>query len=343
MKRSNWKMKEQSQFLLKLGELLEFGYPLAEAIQFLMLQHNKKKETDLQRSISALRSGNPFHSVLTMMNFHPQLVHFIYFSEAYGNLPKALQEAGLYWGQRNDDIEKLKKIFLYPFFLIFFVTLVFYMMKTVLLPKIQLLFQTMNADETLLLQVILVFVNFLDLLPYFLVFAIIVYLLLHSFYLKKLSPFKRQNLLLRIPLVGTFIKLYETHFFASQLSGLLAGGLSINESITLFARSGVQPFYHDICQLIKNELTEGKPLDAIFRDLPYFEKRLGVITANGQKSGRLEQELYMYSRFILDQAEEKMKGLMQIIQPTLFSLIGLVIVSIYLAVLLPMFSLMKGL
>lgn len=37
-----------------------------------------------------------------------------------------------------------------------------------------------------------------------------------------------------------------------------------------------------------------------------------------------------------------MNAILKIIQPLMFSLIGLLIVSIYLAVLLPMFSLLEG-
>ncbi|MDQ7860798.1 type II secretion system F family protein [Peribacillus frigoritolerans] len=61
-----------------------------------------------------------------------------------------------------------------------------------------------------------------------------------------------------------------------------------------------------------------------------------------KKYGRLDAELFHYSRFILEKIEERMNAILKIIQPLMFSLIGLLIVSIYLAVLLPMFSLLEG-
>jgi competence protein ComGB len=138
------------------------------------------------------------------------------------------------------------------------------------------------------------------------------------------------------------VRLFETHFFASQISGLLSGGLSINESIKLFAQNQRQPFYQKLCEQMKNELLEGKQLDVIFQQFPYFEKNLPIVTANGQKYGRLDAELFHYSRYLLEKIEEKMSMILRIIQPLLFSIIGLLIVSIYLAVLLPMFSLLDG-
>lgn len=80
----------------------------------------------------------------------------------------------------------------------------------------------------------------------------------------------------------------------------------------------------------------------IFQELPYFDRNLPLIAANGQKYGRLDSELLHYSRFLLEKIEERMNSILKIIQPLMFSLIGLLIVSIYLAVLLPMFSLLEG-
>ena len=93
---------------------------------------------------------------------------------------------------------------------------------------------------------------------------------------------------------------------------------------------------------MKNDLLEGKQLEAIFQQLHYFEKNLYIVMANGQKYGRLDAELFHYSRYLLEKIEERMSLIMRIIQPLLFSLIGLLVVSIYLSILLPMFSLLDG-
>ena len=149
-------------------------------------------------------------------------------------------------------------------------------------------------------------------------------------------------LILKIPVVGMFTRLYDTHFFASQFSGLLSGGFSINETIKLFAQNQRQPFYQKLCEQVKYDLLEGKQLEVIFQQLHYFEKNLSIVMANGQKYGRLDAELLHYSRYLLEKIEERMSVMMRVLQPLLFSFIGMLIVSIYLAVLLPMFSLLDG-
>lgn len=335
-------MKEQADFLLRLGDLLEHGYALADGIQFLRFQQSESKRASLDLGIEELRNGYPFYAVLTSLLFHPQLISFIYYAEQYGNLPKALQEAGHYWSKRSEDMEKIQKLLMYPLFLLLFTGGAFYMLQHVLLPKFDTLFQSMDVEQSFFLRLVHFASAALAWAPWILGIAAAAGLLLWKFWYLTLSPLTRRLFLLKIPIAGPFIRLYETHFFASQFSSLLSGGLSLKESIQLFSENQQQPFYRVLCLLIREELTEGKAFETILRQQPYFDKNLHLITANGLKNGRLDQELFHYSRYLLTKIEERMSLAMRIVQPVIFSVVGILVISIYLAVLLPMFSLMKG-
>ncbi|MGE6375351.1 competence type IV pilus assembly protein ComGB [Peribacillus muralis] len=342
MAKSKWQLKEQAAFVIKLGELLSHGYPLAEAIHFLEFQESKKKAGDFAKALQGLRNGYPLHQVLTHLHFHPQLVSYIFYGEQYGDLDRALKEGGGYWKKRTEDMDKVKKILIYPIFLVFFVSIVFYILQSVLLPKFQAIYVTMDVDQNAILILLSAFSFILPLLPFILLGLFLFLVLFKRFWFNRLCPLRQRRIIMGIPIFGSFIKIYETYFFASQFSGMLSGGLSINESIKLFSINQQQPFYQKLCSIIKDDLTEGRSLEMIFRELPYFDKNLPVVAANGQKYGRLDVELLHYSRFLLEKMEERMNVILKILQPLMFSVIGLLIVSIYLAVLLPMFSLLEG-
>ncbi len=342
MTKSRWKLKEQAIFLTKLGELLENGYSLSDAIRFLKFQEPKKKQDDFQHALKDFKNGHSLHYVLTKMKFHPQLVSYIYYGEQYGELSRALKEGGQYWSKRTDDVEKMKKLLIYPIFLIFFVGNVFIMLQSVLLPKFETLFTTMSIERNVFLTFVIATSSFLPKVPFILLITLLLAFLLKRYWFNRLCPLKQRMLILKIPVVGMFTRLYDTHFFASQFSGLLSGGFSINETIKLFAQNQRQPFYQKLCEQVKYDLLEGKQLEVIFQQLHYFEKNLSIVMANGQKYGRLDAELLHYSRYLLEKIEERMSVMMRVLQPLLFSFIGMLIVSIYLAVLLPMFSLLDG-
>lgn len=342
MNKSRWKLKDQAHFLTKLGDLLDNGYSLSDAIRFLKFQESKKKQAEFQDILQDFKNGYPLHYVLTKMRFHPQLVSYIYYGEQYGNLSIALKEGGQYWSKRTEDLEKIKKLLVYPLFLIFFISNMFLILQSVLLPKFETLFTTMNVEQNVFLTFVLATSAFLPKVPWVLLIFFLLFLLLKRYWFNRLCPLKQRMLILKIPVMGMFTRLYDTHFFASQFSGLLSGGFSINETIKLFAKNQRQPFYQKLCERVKIDLLEGKQLEVIFQQLQYFEKNLYIVIANGQKNGRLEAELFHYSRYLLKKIEERMSVIMRIIQPLLFSLIGLLVVSIYLAILLPMFSLLDG-
>ncbi|MCU0095429.1 hypothetical protein N7917_12060 [Bacillus sp. OR9] len=49
--------------------------------------------------------------------------------------------------------------------------------------------------------------------------------------------------MLRIPLVKTFLILKHSHYFATQLSSLLHGGLSVLEALTIMMEQKYHPFF----------------------------------------------------------------------------------------------------
>ncbi|HCZ0915053.1 TPA: type II secretion system F family protein, partial [Staphylococcus aureus] len=62
----------------------------------------------------------------------------------------------------------------------------------------------------------------------------------------------------------------------------------------------------------------------------------------GEKRGKLEVELKLYSQILVKQIEDKAIKQTQFLQPILFLILGLFIVAIYLVIMLPMFQMMQS-
>lgn len=144
-----------------------------------------------------------------------------------------------------------------------------------------------------------------------------------------------------VPIIGSFFKLLYTHYFSVQLSYLLSGGLSINEALTVFEEEE-QRFEHEIGLEIKQLLTAGQKFEDILLQFPFFERELSGIVKHGLENGKLDQELHFFGLHCLQRFEEKTEKLLKKAQPLLFSIIGLLVISMYLAILLPMFHLLDG-
>src|SRR5690606_16890517 len=124
--------KEQAEFLRKTGELLERGYPLAEAVNSVSIHVDRRSGRELLEFLHQLKEGYPLNKILSGLNFHPMFVSFVYFAEQHGCLSEAFLEASEMMLKREEDMKKLRKISFYPAILIFMTFFLFFFVEKIL-------------------------------------------------------------------------------------------------------------------------------------------------------------------------------------------------------------------
>ncbi|WP_019154490.1 competence type IV pilus assembly protein ComGB [Robertmurraya massiliosenegalensis] len=342
MKTRKWTIKEQADFLKKTGELLARGYPLAEAIHSLTYQMRKGQQEEVAKALIDLREGHSFHLILQNLRFNKTLIGYVYFAEEHGSLADAFIEGSAMVTKRQGDLEKLKKLLVYPLILIVITLFLFGFVERVLLPQYTTLFHLMNLSPNIFMKMVALIGDIFPLL--LLVFLLFSSLALGYYFMtfRRLLPIEQRTLMSKFPFLGSFYRLFITHYFSIQLSYLLAGGLSIQEALKLFETHVQSPFYKQLGKEIQQYLMKGESFAQVLKEYPIFEKELSFIVKHGQENGKISDELLFFSKHCLEKLENKTEKWFRIIQPLLYSLIGLVIVSMYLAILLPMFQLLDG-
>lgn len=102
------------------------------------------------------------------------------------------------------------------------------------------------------------------------------------------------------------------------------------------------PFFQYEAGRIERQLIAGEPLQSIIAKSGYYEEELSYIITHGQANGNLAIELGDYSDLIMEKMEQKVKRMLVIIQPILFTCIGGIVVLMYLAMIMPMFQMMNS-
>jgi competence protein ComGB len=341
-KKVKWSVQEQAHFLKRVGDLLSRGYPIAQAIDSISFYLDNKKKLEIRDCLASLKEGYPFFRVLADLNFNKDLVSYVYFAEQHGGLANAIIEGSTMVLKRDSDYKRLKSLLSYPFFLVFLTVFLFYFVENALLPRFMMLYQNMEVEASFFSGVIIAFGTFIPIAFYILLFLLLTAGIYYLLVFKKYRILDQRKRLIRIPLIGMFFKLLYSHYFSTQLSYLLSGGMSVIDALQVFEKNTHEPFSVEIGQEIKACLSTGIELDVAVSTYSFFEDELGRIIKHGQENGKLDQELYFYSRHCLTKLEEKTEKAMKIVQPLLFSIIGILIVSLYLAILLPMFQLIQG-
>ena len=339
---SKWPVAEQARFLKRTGELLSRGYSLAEAIESMTFYLEKKRKAEVRRSLEKLREGFPLYLILEELNFKRDLVSYVYFAEQHGGLARTLTEGSEMIMKRNGDYQRLKQLAAYPVLLLMLTFSLFFFVNRILLPKFNSLFLDMNLEPNLFMTTIGATASILPYLLYFLLGLLTLLVLFYFTSFKNIHPLKQKKMLVSLPFAGKFVRLLYSHYFSVQLSYLFSGGLSVLAALKVFEQNLHEPFSREIGKDMISKLADGQDFDNAVGDYQFFEAELQRIIRHGQKNGKLDQELYFYSRHCLKELEEKTEKAMKTIQPILYSFIGLLVVSLYLAILLPMFQMMKG-
>ncbi len=339
---SKWPVAEQARFLKRSGELLSRGYSLAEAIESMTFYLEKKRKEDIRRSLDKLREGFPLYLILAELNFKKDLVSYVYFAEQHGGLARTLTEGSDMVLKREADYQRLKRLASYPIFLVMLTLILFFFVNKILLPKFDSLFTDMNIAPNIFMETIAAAANILPFTLYFLLGLTTFLALYYIISFKNLHPLKQKMKLVKLPFAGKLIRLFYSHYFSVQLSYLFSGGLSVLAALMVFEQNLHEPFSRELGKDLISKLAAGQDFDRAVGEYPFFEAELSRIIRHGQKNGKLDQELYFYSRHCLKELEEKTEKALKTVQPVLYSFIGLLVVSLYLAILLPMFQMMKG-
>ncbi|MCM3586349.1 type II secretion system F family protein [Mesobacillus maritimus] len=339
---TKWSVQEQAQFLRRVGELLSRGYPIAEAIDSLSFYLESRRQVEIRRCLGNLKEGYPFYQVLAELKFNKELISYVYFAEQHGGLANAFIEASRLISKRDADYRKLRNLLSYPLFLFILTSLLFYFVQESLLPRFSTLYQNMNVEATIFSEILTVVGSSIPLLFYFSLLLVAIGMIYFHFVFKKFPILVQRARLVRTPLLGKLLRLFYSHFFSSQLSYLLTSGMSVMEALQVFENNNHERFSLEIGKGLKEQLATGVELDCAIRMYSFFEEELARIVRHGQENGKVDLELSIYSHYCLSQLEVKMERGMKIVQPLLFSVIGILIVSLYLAIMLPMFQLIQG-
>jgi competence protein ComGB len=342
MRQHKWTVNEQAGFLRRTGELLARGYPISAAIESISLHLPANRKEELNECLTDLKKGLSFHEVLANLGFHKDLIGYVYFAEQHGSFAEALLEGSDLALLKDRDLRKLVKLLQYPMLLIFITGFLFFFVKNTLLPRFTVLFNSMGLKENFFTEVIYTFDQYFPLMIYGVLFLVLLIVIYYLLVFRKLSVLQQRSQLVCIPIVGRILKLLFTHYFSIQLSFLLSGGISVSEALLLFEKNRNQLFYSELGKKIKLKLVTGEKLETIIAEFSFFEKEFPMIVKHGQENGKLEQELLFFSQHCVTDMEESIEKSLKTIQPILYLIIAFLVVSMYLAILLPMFHLLDG-
>ena len=319
----------------QLSLLLSSGVPLMEALQSLSAEHKGVNREMLIAIKEKVSGGASLYKALEdfphiFPDFFTSMVHS---GEQSGTLDRVLLRLADFLESQHTIKAKVRASLIYPILMMAVSIVVLSFMFTFVIPKIVKIFKDTKAALPFI-TVVLIFVSNIFIKYWWIMVAGAV---AGTVYVKRFIAGHGRlvdRLILRFP--GNILQSLYYSRFARTLGFLLEGGLPMLSALSLAAKSMGNRELEASVRDAERRVAEGQSLSSTLEGFPPVFVQL---IATGERSGRLPETLKRAADSYEEEFNRKVNRAVSLFEPAMILVMGLVVLFIVLAVLLPMFQL----
>lgn len=332
-----------SHFLLKLSTLMESGFTMYNALRFLLEQYDILNVNTKGEATRLIDNGEKLSDILKLLGFRKSIIIQVTFAEIHGEMINNLKESALYLENRRATFSKLIKSIQYPLLLVIIFIVMLIILNYTVIPQFQSLYTSIGTEAEGIVSILTVM---LELLPEVVIgmilsFAAAAFLVI--LIIRFASVETQVKILLKVPLLKFYVIHYHTYRFSREFGYFINNGLEVKEIIALFKNQSLSAYLNYIAIRIEQKLNQGNSMSAAVKDIPILDEKLSIFISHGELNSEVGKELVIFSEYTLEKIIMRIENLTKRIQPIIFSILGVLIVCLYLVIMLPIFQMMSTL
>ncbi len=327
----------------QLATLVESNLPLDEALQAAAEQSRSGRIKGMLLQVrSRVAEG---HTLAYAMGEFPLVFNEMYRAmvnagEHAGYLGPVLQQLADYTEQRQYTGQKLKMAMIYPFILVGVAIAVVLLLMIFVVPELVGIFAHSRRELPLLTRGLIASSDFFQVYGLWLVLAVVAAVWGFRRLLRNPGRKKRwHRLLLRLPGLSRVLIALDTARFASTLSILMASGVPLLDSLRIAGQVLTNLVLRDDSVAVAASVQEGSSLHRALQRSGRFPPMMVHMVASGEASGELETMLERSATNQERELEMTLGTMMSLFEPLMVVFMGGMVLTIVLAILLPIFDL----
>ncbi len=330
----------------QLSIMVDTGITLSVALGGILEQEKnptmRKLLLELHRTVE---SGDDFSTALAKYPryFDKTFISMIKVGEATGTLGEMLERVATYLRKEVEMRSKVKAAMAYPVVMATIAVGVTAFLLTYILPKFTPLFAKKGIQLPAATRWSMAASDVL--LNYWHWWVPGIVLLVVGFFWGKRTVVGRRALdyaMLNLPIIGPVSRKVILSRSLRTLGAMLNSGLSVLEALKLTAEVSGNFYYEQVWLHVVDEVTQGNEICESLRGSPLFPPTIVQMIAAGEQTAKLGQVLEKVSTYYDREVETSIKTATSMIEPIMISVMGVVVGTIGLALLLPVFSLSKA-
>jgi general secretion pathway protein F len=327
----------------QLAGLVSAGLPLERALTSLSEEADTEPNRNLNAALrAAVNGGSTFAKALGQ---HPREFANIYVAvigagEQSGNLGLVLERLADDLEERQQLRSKLIGAALYPAIVSVVALVIVLFLVGYVVPQVANVFA---GSKHALPWLTVAMMSVSDFVRHFgwLVLLLLLVAVAVLWWMLQSPPFREKfdAAWLRLPVLGKLARGYNAARFAGTLAMLTAAGVPILKALQAAAQTlGNQALRRDAMEALVL-VREGAPLAAALAQQKRFPGLLAMFARLGEQTGQLPQMLDRVARQLSTEVQRRAMALATILEPLLIVAMGLVVMLIVLAVLMPIIQL----
>lgn len=330
-------------FSRQLSIMLKSKVPLSETFRTLAKQiTNPRFEKMVSKIGKEVEGGNPLSKALSSFPevFSSFFVNMVRSGEASGKLSDAFLYLADYLEREYHFRSKIIGAMIYPLFVLLVLSAVIALMVVYIIPQLAVVLEETGQELPLLTKLVIKGSDFLRAQGWIIILAII-FLAIFIFQYVKSNKGKRffDKALLKLPLIGPFLKKLYLSRFALNLSTLISGGLPITQALEITGRVVGNEEYKKIISETRDEVEKGATMSRVLERHPNLISPLFYqMVIVGEKTGTLDSSLKNVVGFYQEDVDRSLDSLIKLLEPALIIVLGIIVGGLVISVITPIYS-----
>ena len=342
--------KERDFFIENLSMLVASGMPILSAIHAVtedVRSRAMKKIIDV--FAQDIESGSPLWKAFCRTGiFRDHTIALIRVGEESGTLGDNLKLIALQEAKDRSLRSKIRSAMMYPILVLVLTAVIGIGVAWFILPRLSVVFSQLRIELPSITKGLIATGTFLGAYGVIVIplFCVVLGLVLYFIFFNPRTKHFGQTLLFAFPGVNRLLREVELARFGYLLGTLLRAGLPVTQAMDSLCNATQFLQYKRFYGFLRDSIEEGNSLQKSFAKYKQSQRLLPStvqqLLISGEQSGNLSSTLLRIGDMFEDKTENTTKNLTVVLEPLLLIIVWIGVVSVAIAVILPIYNLIGG-
>lgn len=338
--------KQVALFARQFSMLLRAGISVSGALDILKDQmDNRLTRKVLENTYQEVLKGLSLSDAMRATKRLPDLfVNMVEAGETGGFLDDVMERMAVFYEKENKLVEKVRNALIYPAVVIVVTLVVVYILVTQVVPQFVTMFESMQVELPWSTRTLIAISSFFNKWWMIIFGALIVGIVVLGKYLSTpRGKLKKDTILMNIPIIKGIILKSIVARFTRTLSIMVKTGVPMIKAIELSSKVVNNKVVERGLMVVADEIASGKSLSVPIQNMKLFPKMVISLVKTGEETGALDDMMEKCADFYDDEVSNLSERLTTLLEPMIIIILALVVGSIVMSIIEPMFSMYNNL